>query len=186
MGLHFSRSHLKDLSIQSPLTTHKEMWRIYSNPDPHDCNWSGHCDLLQKMIGIYAPTTEKNNTDLINRFDIYFLWYGSYAINGLEMLKLMKLLFTQSCSDQVLLTVFILIIYFYNLLSSWGNGYKKHICFLQTIRICSLSLYIRTTQAYTNPCRHSLETQWDRRTDRHVGDGRTDRQKLLVPFGFTN
>jgi hypothetical protein len=31
----FSRSHPKDRPIQSPFTTHKGMWRIYSNPDPH-------------------------------------------------------------------------------------------------------------------------------------------------------
>jgi hypothetical protein len=31
----FFRSHPKDLPIQLPLTTHKGMWRIYSNPDPH-------------------------------------------------------------------------------------------------------------------------------------------------------
>jgi hypothetical protein len=33
-GPPFSRSHLNDRLIQSPLTTHKGMWRIYSNPDP--------------------------------------------------------------------------------------------------------------------------------------------------------
>jgi hypothetical protein len=33
-GLRFFRSHTKDRLIQSPLTTHKWMWRIYSNPDP--------------------------------------------------------------------------------------------------------------------------------------------------------
>jgi hypothetical protein len=34
-GPRFFRSHPKDRPIQSPLTTHKGMWRIYSNPDPH-------------------------------------------------------------------------------------------------------------------------------------------------------
>jgi hypothetical protein len=34
-GPQFFRSHRKDRPIQSPLTTHKGMWRIYSNPDPH-------------------------------------------------------------------------------------------------------------------------------------------------------
>jgi hypothetical protein len=33
----FSRSHTKSRSIQSPPTTHKGVWRIFSNPDPH---WS--------------------------------------------------------------------------------------------------------------------------------------------------
>jgi hypothetical protein len=31
----FLWSHPKDQPIQSPLATHKDMWRIYSNPDPH-------------------------------------------------------------------------------------------------------------------------------------------------------
>jgi hypothetical protein len=33
-GLQFFRSHPKDRPIQSPLTTHEGVWRIYSNPDP--------------------------------------------------------------------------------------------------------------------------------------------------------
>ena len=38
----FFRSNPKDLPIQSPLTTHERIWRIYSNPDSHGderCNW---------------------------------------------------------------------------------------------------------------------------------------------------
>jgi hypothetical protein len=31
----FFRSHPKDRPIQWPLTTHKGVWRTYSNPDPH-------------------------------------------------------------------------------------------------------------------------------------------------------
>jgi hypothetical protein len=31
----FFRSHSTDRPIQSLFTTHKAMWRIYSNPDPH-------------------------------------------------------------------------------------------------------------------------------------------------------
>jgi hypothetical protein len=34
-GPRFFRSHPKDHPIQSPLTTHEGVWRIYSNPDPH-------------------------------------------------------------------------------------------------------------------------------------------------------
>ena len=34
-GPRFFRSHPKDRPIQSPLTSHQGMWRIYSNPDPH-------------------------------------------------------------------------------------------------------------------------------------------------------
>jgi hypothetical protein len=34
-GPQFFRSNPKDRPIQSPLTTHKGMWRIYSNPDHH-------------------------------------------------------------------------------------------------------------------------------------------------------
>jgi hypothetical protein len=32
----FSQPHLKDQLIQLSLMTHKGMWRIYSNPDPHE------------------------------------------------------------------------------------------------------------------------------------------------------
>jgi hypothetical protein len=34
-GPRFFRSHPKDRPIQSPLTTHKGIWRTYSNLDPH-------------------------------------------------------------------------------------------------------------------------------------------------------
>jgi hypothetical protein len=34
-GPRFFRSLPKDRPIQSPLTTHKGVWRIYSNPEPH-------------------------------------------------------------------------------------------------------------------------------------------------------
>jgi hypothetical protein len=34
-GPRFFRSHPKDRPIQSSLTTHEGMWKIYSNPDPH-------------------------------------------------------------------------------------------------------------------------------------------------------
>jgi hypothetical protein len=34
-GPRFFQSHLKDCPIQSALTTHKGMWKIYSKPDPH-------------------------------------------------------------------------------------------------------------------------------------------------------
>jgi hypothetical protein len=36
-GPRFFRSHPKDRSNQSPLTTHMGMRRTYSNPDPHGC-----------------------------------------------------------------------------------------------------------------------------------------------------
>jgi hypothetical protein len=45
MGPRFFRYHLKDWPIQSPLTTHKGMWRIYSNPDPHQ--WHSTKDIVQ-------------------------------------------------------------------------------------------------------------------------------------------
>jgi hypothetical protein len=35
--LGFSRFHPKDRPIQSLLTTHEGMWRIYSNPDLNGC-----------------------------------------------------------------------------------------------------------------------------------------------------
>jgi hypothetical protein len=34
-GTSVFRSHPKDRPIQSPFTTHEEVWRIYSNLDPH-------------------------------------------------------------------------------------------------------------------------------------------------------
>jgi hypothetical protein len=34
-GLRIFCSYPKDCTIQSPLTTHNGMWRIYSNPNPH-------------------------------------------------------------------------------------------------------------------------------------------------------
>jgi hypothetical protein len=34
-GTSVFRSHQKDRPIQSPLTTHEAVWRIYSNPDHH-------------------------------------------------------------------------------------------------------------------------------------------------------
>jgi hypothetical protein len=34
-GPRFFLSHLNDCLIQSPPSTHKGMWRMYSNPDPH-------------------------------------------------------------------------------------------------------------------------------------------------------
>jgi hypothetical protein len=35
LGPRFSRFYPKSHPIQSPLTTHKRTWWIYSNPDPH-------------------------------------------------------------------------------------------------------------------------------------------------------
>jgi hypothetical protein len=35
MGHRFFHSHPKDRPIQSPLTTHEGMWRVYSNLDPY-------------------------------------------------------------------------------------------------------------------------------------------------------
>jgi hypothetical protein len=44
MGPRISRSHPKDRPIQSPFTTHKGMWKVYSNLDPHGSNsvWSNN------------------------------------------------------------------------------------------------------------------------------------------------
>jgi hypothetical protein len=42
-GPWFFQSHRKDRPIQSPLTTHKGMWRTYSNKDPHGLLiWRSH------------------------------------------------------------------------------------------------------------------------------------------------
>jgi hypothetical protein len=40
MGPRFFRSHLKDHPTELPLTTHKEMWKICSNPDHHGSPFS--------------------------------------------------------------------------------------------------------------------------------------------------
>jgi hypothetical protein len=40
MGPRFFRSHLKDCPIQPPFMTHKGMWSIYSNSDPHFSTFS--------------------------------------------------------------------------------------------------------------------------------------------------
>ena len=53
-GPRFFRSHPKDLPIQSPLTTNKRMWRIYSNPDPHEVKLdSKHIRLEQYIICVF-------------------------------------------------------------------------------------------------------------------------------------
>jgi hypothetical protein len=41
--LGFFRYHPNDRSIQSPLSTHEGMWRIYSNPDPHGVSNAWYC-----------------------------------------------------------------------------------------------------------------------------------------------
>jgi hypothetical protein len=56
-GPQFFRSHLEDGLIQSPHTTHKGMWRIYSNPDPH--GWL--CCVVSKLSH-------------------YAMWYKTYII----------------------------------------------------------------------------------------------------------
>jgi hypothetical protein len=61
-GPRFFRSHPKDRTIQLPLTTHKGMWRIYSNPDRHGfwgnafdgITWKKHCEVLLWPLVIYA------------------------------------------------------------------------------------------------------------------------------------
>jgi hypothetical protein len=48
----FFRSHPKDCPIQSPLTTHKGVWRTYSNLDPHGSPFSR---LLRHTRGCGGP-----------------------------------------------------------------------------------------------------------------------------------
>jgi hypothetical protein len=49
-GPRFLRSHPKDRPIQSPLTTHKGMWRIYSYPDPHGKGIIEETELVEMRI----------------------------------------------------------------------------------------------------------------------------------------
>jgi hypothetical protein len=69
-GPRFFRSHSKDRPIQSPLRTHKRIWRIYSNPDPHGSPISR---LLRHTRGsVYS------NPDLHGKgctlYNIFILW----------------------------------------------------------------------------------------------------------------
>jgi hypothetical protein len=74
----FSRSQAKDL--QSPFTTQKGMWRIYSNPDPHGSPFSRllrhtrGCGgriltriitglLVEKFYGIFTPLSVCSKRD---------------------------------------------------------------------------------------------------------------------------
>jgi hypothetical protein len=62
----FFWSHPKDRPIQSPLTTHEGMWRIYSNPDPHGANqsWrSKDLHILSSVINQHRGT----NADVKSR-----------------------------------------------------------------------------------------------------------------------
>jgi hypothetical protein len=51
----FFRSHPKDRPIQSPLTTHKGMWRTYSNKDPHGLLTWRLIDWLIDYLRFYVP-----------------------------------------------------------------------------------------------------------------------------------
>jgi hypothetical protein len=50
------RSFWKNRHIQSPFTTHKRMWRIYSNPDPHGLkHLDGYCmQFILELTGKYG------------------------------------------------------------------------------------------------------------------------------------
>jgi hypothetical protein len=65
-GPRFNRSPTKNRSIQSPLTTHEGVWRIYSNPNPtglHRGCWQSKCSLaysyvwLPRRISIWSCST---------------------------------------------------------------------------------------------------------------------------------
>jgi hypothetical protein len=56
-GPRFFRSHPKDRPIQLPLTTHKGMWKIYSNPNPQGSVFY-RCAVLKKdfwKLMIFLP-----------------------------------------------------------------------------------------------------------------------------------
>jgi hypothetical protein len=49
-GSRIFRSHPKDRPVQSPLTTHEGMWKIYSNSDPHWGAWYRNIQFLSKEL----------------------------------------------------------------------------------------------------------------------------------------
>jgi hypothetical protein len=58
-GPRFFRSHPKNRSIQSPLTTQEGMWCIYSNPDPHKCcrMITNILDMIDLVISVISRFT---------------------------------------------------------------------------------------------------------------------------------
>jgi hypothetical protein len=60
----FFRSHPKDRPIQSLLTTHERMWRMYSNSDPHGAT-DFECRLFRLPglgVGLMVGVTERQLT----------------------------------------------------------------------------------------------------------------------------
>jgi hypothetical protein len=55
-GPRFLWSHPKDRPIQSPLTIHEGMWRIYSNPDPHGVKKGGG-RTVHNIFHLYGDVT---------------------------------------------------------------------------------------------------------------------------------
>jgi hypothetical protein len=66
LGPRFFRSHQMDHPIQSPLTTYKGMWKIYSNQYPHPF-------LCLVSIKIVKLITVRH---LNHSITIFYTWFG--------------------------------------------------------------------------------------------------------------
>ena len=95
----FFRSHSKDRPNQSPLTTHMEMWRTYSNLDPHRV-WLDvivlHCQSLMGMmkfaLSIFTCFNRYMHTSLHSKFSL-----NSYCFQQLQLIGVrLWLLITKS------------------------------------------------------------------------------------------
>jgi hypothetical protein len=60
----FSRSHQKDRPIQSPPSIHKEVWKIFSNPDLTGVSYQ----LIERSLQIYFGCTFSSLPDLDRGF----------------------------------------------------------------------------------------------------------------------
>jgi hypothetical protein len=67
----FFRSHLKDHPNQSPLTTHEGIWRIYSNPDPHEgiSSFNLAVESLDKSEELFQLARECGDSKLIRQWN---------------------------------------------------------------------------------------------------------------------
>jgi hypothetical protein len=75
-GPRFFRSHPKDRPIQSPLTTHKGMWRIYSNPVPHDSPFQSPFTTCKEILRTYSYPDTHRFDQLESGYDISLIPRG--------------------------------------------------------------------------------------------------------------
>jgi hypothetical protein len=118
-GPRFFQSHPKDCPIQLPLPTHKGMWRIYSNPDPH-----GNFDIYTGTIYLHLLNACKYEPCQIDGwfivwcllwmssiFDMYIEAINFYLLNGYNCLLCQKDIFVVYC---VLLMPHVIVVMFTN------------------------------------------------------------------------